>query len=255
MINNTEKIKYSIIICVNNQALLSQFIETIGKISNVYYEIIPIDNYEGRYSLPQALNIGMSRAKGDVCLFCHQDIRFPTSWLDKLTQQIEILNEKDPRWGVVGIMGVTIHGFFAGNIIDPHTNTRMGNLPCEVVSLDEVCLIMKKDSTIHFDELLGGFHLYGADICLQAQQSNLKCYAIDAPFEHVSGGRLDDAFWVVAKKLKKKWSQIKDSPYTIETTCGVFQLSDGIRASLSFCYKGIRRKIIRRIQGRHRKAF
>jgi hypothetical protein len=114
---------------------------------------------------------------------------------------------------------------------------------------------MQKDSKLQFDESLGGFHLYGADICLQARQAHRKCYAIDAPFEHLSAGKIDSSFWEIAEKLKKKWAQIKGSPDTIVTTCGVFRIRNGIRPTLAFYYKEIRRRIIRRLQGRHKRFF
>ncbi len=249
---NSEKIVYSIIVCVNNQALFNQFIKTLKNTNITNYEIVKIENNDGVYTLPEALNSGINRAKGSFYFFCHQDIHFPISWLDTVILQIGILNKKDQTWGVLGIMGVTSHGFFAGNIIDPHTRAKMGKLPCEVVALDEVCLIMKKESQLRFDESLGGFHLYGADICLQAQQASQKCYAIDAPFEHLSSGKVDSAFWKIAEKFKIKWSKIRNSPCTLETTCGVFQLKLGVRGFLAYYFKIVRRKLIQKLQGRHK---
>jgi hypothetical protein len=151
-------------------------------------------------------------------------------------------------------MGVKQSGFFVGNIIDPHTCVKVGSLPSEVVSLDEVCLILRKDSFLQFDDNLGGYHLYGADICLQANQSGLRCYAIDAPFEHLSAGKVDNSFWEMAEKLREKWSRVKNAPHVIETTCGVFQLKSGLFGTLCYRFKVFTRKIIRRVQGRRSMA-
>ena len=250
----SKSIKYSFIVCINNEHLFDQFVLSLEKTSIENHEIISINNKVNKFTLPQALNLGAEKSSGDFRLFCHQDILFTNDWLDKVTRQIELVSKNNINWGVLGVMGVKQNGFFAGNIRDPHTCVKIGSLPCEVASLDEVCLILRKDSSLQFDEKLGGFHLYGADICLQANQMGLKCYAIDAPFEHLSPGNIDDSFYEIAEKLRSKWSCVKGSPCVIETTCGVFQLKDGLVACSLYYFKIFARKIIRRIQGRWRKA-
>ena len=247
--------EYCIVVCVNNKALYDSFVKTISLTKLIDYEIIFVDNFDNKYNIPEALNQGIFLAHGDILIFCHQDILFPPFWLDRLIELIDTVNGLDPKWGLLGVMGVKQNGFFAGNIRDPHTCVKIGSLPCEVASLDEVCLILRKDSSLQFDEKLGGFHLYGADICLQANQMGLKCYAIDAPFEHLSPGNIDDSFYEIAEKLRSKWSCVKRAPYVIETTCGVFQLKDGLTATFFYYFRIFTRKIIRRIQGRGRKTL
>ena len=213
--------------------------------------LVPINNTYDNFSIPFVFNHATNTSSFDILIFVHQDVIFPENWLRYTVKQIEHVEVQDSAWGVVGIMGVKKNGFFAGNIIDPHTKTKMGNLPCEVVALDEVCLILRKDANLLFDESLGGFHFYGADICLQATQKEMKCYAIDAPLIHLSGGKLDRSFWEMAKKLKEKWSTIPYSPNVIETTCGVFRLKNTFWSVIEYTFKVLRRKGIRRIQNRH----
>ena len=50
-------------------------------------------------------------------------------------------------------------------------------LPAQVATLDELLLIVKRDSGLRFDPELG-FHLYGADICLQAIEQGLAVVAL-----------------------------------------------------------------------------
>lgn len=241
-------LRFSIITCVSNYDLYRSCVADSIELSDFGdYELISIDNTMGWYSAAAALNMGSKTAKGEILIFCHQDIKFPSNWLPIVNEQLLLISEKDLNWGVSGVMGVKNNGLFAGNIIDPHTTTKIGKLPCKVETLDEVCLIMRKSSALRFDESLGGFHLYGADICLQSRQLGLSCYAIDAPFEHLSKGKVDESFLKIAEKLKEKWSKIKGSPYVIETTCGVFRLKYGIFSNLYYHYKRQRRKLIRRL--------
>ena len=206
-------------------------------------EIIAVENVAKRYSIPQALNIGMNRATGQILIFCHHDIVFPPDWIQIVESQILEIEKKDRNWGVIGIMGVGPNGKHVGSIEDPHSRRRMGKLPSTVQSLDEVCLIMKATSNLTFDEDLGGYHLYGADICLQARQNGQKCYAIDASFKHLSAGNVDSGFYHVARDLKRKWSTIAGAPSAIETTCGVFALREKLLTKVVVVGKIIRRKV------------
>lgn len=249
MLLNEMNKKVGIFSCVNDFKKFEKFKKSLTQIKN--YSLISINNIDNKFTIPSAFNHAIQIANFELLIFVHQDVIFPENWLHSTIKQIEHVEIHDSAWGVVGIMGVRKNGFFAGNIIDPHTKTKMGNLPCEVAALDEVCLILRKDSNLRFDESLGGFHLYGADICLQAQQKGMKCYAIDAPLTHLSGGKLDHSFWEMAEKLKNKWSQIQNCPNTIETTCGVFRLKNNFWSVLEYNFKILRRKIIRRIQKRH----
>ncbi len=57
-----------------------------------------------------------------------------------------------------------------GWVVDRGRMLRDGpELPARVATLDELLLIVKRDSGLRFDPALG-FHLYGADICIQARE-------------------------------------------------------------------------------------
>ena len=49
-------------------------------------------------------------------------------------------------------------------------------LPARVATLDELLLVVRRDSPLRFDPELG-FHLYGADLCLQAAERGLAVVA------------------------------------------------------------------------------
>lgn len=218
--------KIAIISCVNNFETYEQFKETI--LPKEYLKIIPVDNTTNIHSVPSAYNTAMKSTDADIFIFIHQDVLLFSNWLETVENQISQVELSDKNWGVLGIMGIKKNGLFAGHIKDVHTNKQLGKLPVEVSTLDEVCLILQRKNGLSFDDELGGYHFYGADICLQARKKGLKCYAIDACLTHLSGGKKDELFYNMLKKLQNKWTNQPSSPYVIQTTCGVFPLKKGI---------------------------
>ena len=87
----------------------------------------------------------------------------------------------------------------------------------EVMSLDELILILRKSSGLRFDEQLDGFHMYGTDICLEARRRGMKCYAISAFCVHNTNGYklLPFQFWRNYLFMRKKWKSL----LPISTSC------------------------------------
>lgn len=179
-------------------------------------QLLPIDNTDNSMSAPQALNIGIERATHEIVVCCHQDVRFPGGWADTLHRQIA--KTGDPGFGVLGTFGIDLASQYVGNIKDPHNNPQLGDLPCRAQSLDEHCLIIRKASGLRFDEELGGFHMYGADICLEAIMQHMRNYVIDAWLEHLSGGKVDEGFRATADKFVEKWEK-RGLRGWVQTTC------------------------------------
>lgn len=249
-----QALEISLVCCVNRhdvfEGCLVESLSRAGMTERA--EIIPIDNRSNQYSVPQALNVGIEKSRAPIVVCCHQDVRMPDGWLDRFLTQIALVEAKDRQWGVAGVMGIRVNGAFAGHIQDPHTSRSFGRLPQRVQSLDEVCLAIRRDSELRFDERLGGFHLYGADLCLQARMKGMHCYALDASVEHLSRGTLDESFYEMADRLCAKWRVIPGVPPVVETTCGVFQVAGGMGASILTSWARFRRKCWRRWQGRCR---
>lgn len=236
--------EFSIICCTHRISFFRENLVASLQQDAEAVEIIAVQNTANQYTVPEALNLGLKRAKGRIWIFCHHDIIFPPGWIAEVSKQIQLIEGMDPNWGVIGVMGVGGNGKHVGSIEDPHSRRRLGELPSVVQSLDEVCLIMKSESQIRFDEKLGGFHLYGADVCLQARHHGQTCYAIDASFKHLSAGCVDRGFYRVAEDLKQKWSRVSGSPLVIETTCGVFTLRNQVLAKALAILKIIRRRYV-----------
>lgn len=177
-------------------------------------------------SAARAYNDAVTRSTNDLIVFAHQDVFFLNSWTSQLERALEILNETDPNWGVLGCFGKTINGEDRGYIY----SNGMGILgepfrnPIPVQTLDEIVLILRKSSGLQFDERLPHFHLYGADICLAASKKGLRSYAISAPCVHNTHRNLVLAkeFYECYRHLKRTWRDF----LPIHTTCILVSKSD-----------------------------
>lgn len=235
--------RISIITCVNDFDKYEKHVHSPFADSSQNVELIAIDNTANGLSIPQALNQGLKKASGRIVVFCHQDVIFPQEWIEKLFEQISIIEKTNQNWGVLGTFGVAKNGMLAGHIIDYCGHFHCLPLPVEVQSLDEHCLIIRKDIALSFDEELGGFHLYGADICLEAMAKGMTNYAIDACVEHMSpGGKVDDNFEEVMNKLYLKWRHKNPPLPVIETTCRLCRLQAGLRGRLAYAIAKYKRK-------------
>ena len=111
----------------------------------------------------------------------------------------------------------TVHG--VGKVRSGPKELNNGSLPALASYLDEHCLIIRKDSGLRFDENLTGWHMYGADICLQAYDKGLRCYAIDNRVHHLSDNLgLDPKLDEAVKWFKDKWMNRSQFP-KYRTTC------------------------------------
>ena len=78
----------SIICPVTNNEILKMLLNSIKKQDYTNYELIILDSKELNFkSASQTLNYGVSKASGDILLFCHQDIEFlETNALSKIVE-------------------------------------------------------------------------------------------------------------------------------------------------------------------------
>jgi hypothetical protein len=164
----------------------------------------------GCSSAGQAYNSGMKASTSDIIVFAHQDVYFPQGWFGSVARSIAAISARDPDWGVLGVFGISLSGAEAGHLYSTGLRRVLGcpfEEPLEVSSLDEVVLVIRRSSGLQFDEQLPGFHLYGADICLEARRKGLKCYAISAFCVHNSNGldKLPPAYSRAYFYMRDKW--------------------------------------------------
>jgi hypothetical protein len=168
----------------------------------------------------EAYNGAMANAKSGVIVLIHQDVYLPAGWFQQVEAAINRLAHADPHWGVLGVYGVTVAGEFRGHLYCNANQCALGQPiqePVEVGTLDEVVLIVRKDSGLQFDSGLKGFHLYGADICLAARERGLKIYVVPGFCIHNANGygMFPRAFWRGYLYMRRKWK----SRLPVKTPC------------------------------------
>lgn len=194
----------SIVVCSRSNVLFGKLEESIKKTIAAEYELISIDNASHSYSIFEAYNLGVEKAKGDILCFCHEDILFRTNnWGSTITN----IFKNDNNIGLIGFASAhflpdtpmywAASPFISeynltndnGNIIECY-NTSYYNSKniAEVVAVDGFCFFIKKSlfGQISFDEkTYKGFHMYDMDICMQVIKAGYKvCVTKDVLIEH-----------------------------------------------------------------------
>jgi len=182
----------------------------------------------GASSAARAYNEGWRRVNGDVVCFIHQDVYLPSGWVQDVLDTLETLASIDKDWGVVGVYGVDIGGERHGWIYSSGLRRVLGRafeVPQRVRTLDEVVIITRRGTNLWFDEALRGFHLYGTDICLQAEEHGRRNYVVPAFCIHNSNGirQLPWSFWQACWYIRRKWAH----RLPVQTPCVRVDLSAG----------------------------
>ena len=182
----------------------------------------PVIVIEGAVNVPKALNFGKMQAVTTHMAFIHQDVFLPDEWLENAIEAVTYLTiNVDSNFGALGPAGRKGKHYF-GNITDRGKSWGSPTgLPTEVDTLDELCLITRKDN-VWFDEDIPTAHLYGADLCLSYKIRDLKSYAINLPCVHNSTvkNKVPDDFNCAKNYIRKKYYDIP-SLFPIYTTCTI----------------------------------
>ena len=157
-----------------------------------------------------AYNSALSEARGELLIFAHQDVYLPPGWINTLKDCVRRVDAVNPRWGVLGVIGINAQGTVQGHVYSTGLKRIIGepfDQPVPVRSVDEMVIVLRRASGLRFDPELPGYHLYGTDICLQAWQRDLPCFVVSDFCLHNSQGlrRLPLAFWRSYWYLRSKW--------------------------------------------------
>jgi GT2 family glycosyltransferase len=232
----------SLIICSRNQDLLTQLKENIHTTIRCEYELIIIDNSHNTYSIFEAYNEGVKRARYAYLCFMHEDVLFHTlNWGNKLISHFH----SDNSVGLIGVVGThfmpktlsywcdttlisgrLIQGQAINNeytnVLVEHTQYTHEKNFIEAAAIDGFWFAIKRDlfNDIAFDEkLYKGFHFYDMDISMQVTSINYKIIIVmDILIEHFSYGNGGPGFRSAQKLFFKKWN-------------GVFPVIKGIHLS------------------------
>ncbi|MBC7913727.1 MAG: hypothetical protein H7Y07_06350 [Pyrinomonadaceae bacterium] len=231
----------SIIICSKNPIFLKEVSENVKETIGVLFEIIAMENHDGKYGICQAYNLGAAKAKYDIFCFMHEDISFVTqNWGLKVLKHLE-----DKKNGLIGVVGAHPTTFLPcsyhppllmheANIIvqsngkdkpshhslrtiDPSDKSVLKS----VTGIDGVWMCTRRDVFVNhkFDEkTLTGFHGYDADFSLEILHGGFKvCVVFDILMYHYSSGYTNQSYMEQHLKLSKKWGKksiffLKDKP-------------------------------------------
>lgn len=217
------------VICVyNNRKILEdKLLKSLNQQSNEY-ELILIDNSSGNYkSAAEALNYGAKNATSDYLMFVHQDIdlNYP-----KCLRDIERMVEDLEDFGVAGVAGYGEtdgkHVMYS-NIKDGYPPKDVGlNLdhPMEVQTVDECLFIVARSlfNELKFDETTcPDWHLYGAELCLDAKNLGKTVYILPIKIYHASRtASFSKSYYTTLKNVVKKHGREYES---INTSCGIWR--------------------------------
>jgi hypothetical protein len=206
--SQTSSFGWSLVVAVNNERVLQNTLLASPAIDSGCQIVMK----RGYKCAGEAYNSGLNDAENDIVVFAHQDVYLPVSWLVNLKLALGQLSLIDSKWGVLGSFGVTQSrpAEFRGYCYSTGLRRILGApfpLPIAAQSLDELVLVVRRSSSLRFDSMLPGFHLYGTDICLQAKSQGLRSYIVPAFCLHNSNGiaRLPADFWRAWFYLRHKW--------------------------------------------------
>ena len=214
-------VKYSVCTLVSNRTEYAGMVESYiqAGFTHDICEFLYVDNSEGnKYDAYTGLNKLMDQASGQYLILSHQDVELIYDREPNLKQKIEEITRLDAKWAVLANAGGADVKRLYRRISHPHDTFNQGPLPQKVVSVDENFILLKKEAGLRFSYDLEGFHLYGTDICLVAEQKGYTCYVIDFHLLHKSTGNVNESFFKARQAMMQKYAQTL-SPRYIRTTC------------------------------------
>lgn len=208
--------RFSIVCAVNKPRVC---LENLIKSKGIYYEH-DLQLKMGYDSVSKAYNDAIPKCTENVIIFVHQDVFLPHDFFPELIISIGKLCYSD--WGVLGVAGMQ-QNHLSANVLDRSYLLRTHEMkPQQVDTLDELILIIKKDTFNHikFDEKIPHHHLFGTDICLQARTRGMKNFVIDAFCHHNSSlVTLPPCYNESENYIRNKWP----NELPIYTTCSTIE--------------------------------
>ncbi len=166
----------------------------------------------GETSAAAGFHAGLAAAKHDLVVFVQQDMYLPRGWDSRFVDQFRAAEEQLGPIGVAGAFGLRVvnrEREFVGRVMNQETLLDEPiALPARVDSLDEIVLAVHRVTDLQFDPTLG-FHLYGLDVCLSAQQHHLAVAVLDIPCFHNSlFAHTDSAYHDARERMIAKWPDV-----------------------------------------------
>lgn len=194
--------------------------------TNDICEFIYADNSEkNSFDAYEALNYFLRQAKGKYVIICHQDVLINKDNINDLKNLLSELDVYDSNWAICSNAGASGPNHIVYHISYPDDLfMSKGKFPLKVSAVDENFILVKNEALLKVSNDLKGFHLYGADLCLQAQINGYTTYVIPFNLLHKSRGNKDAEFYNIRKKLISKYDNFFKNRW-IQTNSTVFYLS------------------------------
>ena len=229
-----EKYKYSICTLVTDLAeyneMLSAFLAAGFDAKSCEYRYID-NSTQNSFDAYSGLNLFLQRAQGEYIILCHQDILLNFDDRKALEKYLNELDELDSNWAIASNAGGIendLYKRFAHNVVYADgVHHRRGDFPQKASAVDESFILVKKSANIALSANLGGFHLYGTDICLIAELLGYSAYIIDFKLTHKSYGSPGKTYHDILSRLIKKYQHFMRSR-RILNTCGDLYLSSSV---------------------------
>lgn len=220
----------TVIICSANEQDLNNVKENITQTIGLPFEIIAINNSDGKMGICEVYNRGASQAQYETLCFMHEDIEMITpNWGKKVIE----LFDQNPKVGLMGVAGggykslvpsswyhykLEQNGGFYVNIIQGHRrsgkpdshdyknpkNERFSKVAC--IDGCWMCIRAGVWKENKFDEnRLTKFHAYDLDISMAVNQKSDVIVTFEVLLRHFSEGNFDQNWFLEILKINDKW--------------------------------------------------
>jgi len=230
----------SIIICSRVKTISATLSKNIKDTIGCTYELIVIDNSENKFSIFEAYNLGVEKSLGDIMCFIHDDIIIHTEGWGQIL--LEVFNS-DNKIGLVGIAGtkmktkmpsawwegreddnyICIIQHFKREVTETWNNGFNKNALEEVVAIDGVFMVLKKNTDVKFDKSMIGFHSYDLNLSFEVKRQNLKIVVTNQILiEHLSIGAINKDWFYSVYKIHKRYNNIL--PLRLDNSDDIYDL-------------------------------
>lgn len=176
----------SVAAAVNDRAILA---DCLARSPDIASGMLSLKSYEGYKTAGTAYNQALDDCETPWLLLAHQDVYLPRDFAARIMQALDALSQTAPDWAVAGVVGGTVSGAVLGKVWCSGNGRLIrgeATLPARAATLDELIIIIRRDSGLRFDAQLPSFHLYAADIILMAEAAGHSSWVVDAPVVHHS---------------------------------------------------------------------
>ena len=207
-LDDAQEVPITFVACVNDDAQLDANLRRSPCLRDPSPHQLVV--FRGAANAAEGLNAGIVAAEHEFVVLVHQDVYLPEGWPARMMSQWRRAEQQGGPIGVGGVFGVLdrrVPFDAIGHVVHRDRLLAHRSLPADVDGLDELLLVLPRHTPLRVDAALG-WHLYGTDLALQAQQHDLRVVVLDAPCHHNSlTGRVPWRYRESERVLARKWQK------------------------------------------------